>query len=142
MAEQAEVVRSSFSRVFAKKAELTNRFYHHFFLAQPEIEVMFTKNFGIQKEMFSSMLALVVRALEQPELFYLLTDKLRKQHAPLAINKEQWRAAVDALILAFREVLQDDLSAEEDAAWAAAATALVGAMAVPDDRPKTGDPLV
>lgn len=133
MTEQAEIVRSSFSRVFAKKAELTNRFYHHLFLARPEIEAMFTKNFGIQKELFSSMLALVVQSLEQPKLFYLLTDKLRKQHAPLAINKEQWKAAVDALILAFREVLQDDLSAEEDAAWGAAATELIGAMAVPDD---------
>mgnify|MGYP000008052231 CR=1 FL=1 len=133
MAEPVEVVRSSFPRVFAKKAELTSRFYQHFFQARPEIEEMFSINFGLQKEMFSAMLALVARDLAQPETFNMHAEKLRKQHAPLAVSGDQWNAAKDALILTFREVLKDDLSEEEDDAWAAAGTKLFDAMAASDE---------
>ena len=129
MTGQAEAVRSSFSRVFAKKAELTTSFYHHLFRSRPEVEGMFTKNLGIQKEIFSSILTMVVRTLEQPKSLDLLTDKLREQHDALAISADQWQAAIDALMLSFREVLQDDFSAKEDEAWREAATMLVGKMA-------------
>jgi hemoglobin-like flavoprotein len=133
MENQVEVVQSSFSRVFAKKAELTSRFYHYLFQARPETASMFTGNSGHQKEMFSSMLAVVARDLAQPKLFNFRAENLRLKHAPLLINRDQWQAAKGALTLAFSEVLKDDLSKEEDQAWAAAATKLIDAMAASDD---------
>lgn len=130
---QAQLVQSSFSRIFARKADLTSRFYSHLFQQRPDIQPMFKAHFGTQKEMFASMLAMVVRGLTQPEVFGHLIDKLRDQHASLNLVRSDWSLACDCLLLALRDVLQD-LTTEEEEAWQAATARLVDAMC-PSSKP-------
>jgi len=136
VADQAELVNASFSRVFLRKGELVNRFYDHFFSEQPEVESLFQDDFGAQKEMFFAMLAMVVKRLAQQRDFETLVGKLHRDHASFDISEEQWQSAADSLVFALRDVLQGDLSPEEGAAWSAMTNKLILAIVALRDKKK------
>lgn len=134
-AAQAKLVSASFARVFLRKGELVSRFYYHLFSERPEVEGLFQNDFGAQKELFSAMLVMVVKRLTQPGEFEYLAKRLQRQHGSLDLSRGQWKSVSNSLIFALREVLQGDLSPEEDAAWSATTTQLILAISALKDKP-------
>lgn len=128
------LVQNSFARVYSHKAELTDRFYENLFQAFPEAKQLFKKDFFYQKEMFSTMLVTTVRSLSSAETFRELCDRLANQHALFGVPPDQYGAAAKALIDAIRDVLDGELSQEEENAWRAAIESLTGQMMQGPDR--------
>lgn len=127
--EQAALVQGSFARVFARKGEMTDRFYAHLFVLLPEAEPFFKDGFAHQKEMFASVLVSLVRSLSNPEEIDKMGDYLSARHARFKLDAEKMACAVEALMRALGDVLGGDLTAKEESAWRALATRLTQRMA-------------
>ncbi|WP_406645908.1 globin domain-containing protein [Aliisedimentitalea scapharcae] len=126
-----QLVQNSFSKAFARKAELADRFYHHLFQVVPEARGLFQKDFFHQKEMFTTMLTSTVRSMSDQKSFADLGDRLAVSHARFGVAPAQYHAAANALIAALRDTLGDDLTREEEAAWTQAIDTLTSQMAGP-----------
>ncbi|WP_298559123.1 globin domain-containing protein [uncultured Aliiroseovarius sp.] len=122
------LVQSSFARVFARKAELTDRFYAHLFARMPEVEPLFSGDFVRQKQMFASMLASTVRSLSDYETFAQLAQKLAQSHARFHLSEVHMENAAQSLVAALHEVMEGKLTPEEEAAWTRAITKLSSVM--------------
>ena len=129
------LVQSSFARIFARKAELTDRFYARLFARMPEVEPLFRGDFIKQKEMFATMLASTVRSLSNYETFTRLAQKLALSHARVDLSELHMKNAAQSLVAALHEVMDGKLSPEEEAAWTRAIiklTSLIVARPVAD----------
>ena len=122
------LVQTSFARIFARKAELTERFYVHLFAKMPEVEPLFHGDFVKQKEMFTTMLASTVRSLANYESFAQLAEVLAKSHARFNLSQAQMQNAAQSLVAALHEVMEGKLTPEEEAAWTRAITKLTSVM--------------
>ncbi|MCE8512496.1 globin domain protein [Ruegeria pomeroyi] len=129
--DQIRLVHSSFARVFARKAELTERFYHHLFRELPDSRRLFKGDFPAQKEMFASMLAATVRGMSDAKSFQLLGRGLARSHARFNLNHADLKKAARALQTALSDVMGDALSPEETAAWNEAVAQLMEMLAAP-----------
>lgn len=125
-------LQGSFPRVFARKAQLAERFYAYLFDQLPEVKPLFSAGMSRQREMFSAMLASSVQALSDPEETSEKIRYLRASHARLELTPAQLQAGANALMGALLEVLGEELSDEEVSSWARAIVLLVRAMAPPD----------
>lgn len=130
--QQVALVQSSFARVFARKAELADRFYDHLFEALPEAKSLFRGDFIAQKEMFASVLASSLRSLSDPSGFEVLGQQLARSHARFRLTSAQMISAANALVAALEDVVADDLNADEIAAWSEAFTRLTEMMVQSD----------
>ncbi|SPJ30430.1 globin domain-containing protein [Falsiruegeria mediterranea] len=122
------LVQSSFARVFARKAELTDRFYKHLFACMPEVEPLFRGDFVKQKEMFATMLASTVRSLSNYHSFTQLAQILAQSHARFELTEAQMTNAAQSLMAALHDVMAGKLTPEEKAAWTRAITKLTSMM--------------
>jgi hemoglobin-like flavoprotein len=122
------LVQSSFSRVFARKAELTERFYTHLFTCMPEVEPLFRGDFVKQKEMFATMLASTVRSLSNYQSFTQLAQILAQSHARFELTEAQMTNAAQSLMAALHDVMAGKLTPEEEAAWTRAIIKLTSMM--------------
>ncbi|WP_171173021.1 globin domain-containing protein [Ruegeria sp. HKCCD8929] len=131
MSAPISLVQNSFARVFARKGELTERFYHHLFKNMPEAEGLFHGDFMVQKEMFATMLAASVRSLIDKGSFHDVGIALAESHARFNLTATQLQCAASSLMAALRDVMGDDLTPEEEGAWNEAVTRLAGMMVRP-----------
>ena len=74
------------------------------------------------------MLVTTVRSLSNAETFMELCERLANQHAGFGVPPDQYGAAAKALIDAIRDVLDGELSQEEETAWRAAIESLTNQM--------------
>lgn len=130
--QQIKLIQSGFARVFARKGELTERFYSHLFQNLPEVEALFHKDFAKQKEMFATMLASTVRGLGDGDSFQRFGESLAQSHARFNLTSRHLDGAAQSLMAALRDVMGERLSPAEDAAWREAITRLTGMMAPPE----------
>lgn len=122
------LVQSSFARIFARKADLTDHFYKHLFERMPEVEALFHGDFVKQKEMFTTMLASTVRSLSNYESFAQLAEVLANSHARFHLSEVHMQNAAQSLVAALHEVMEGKLTPEEEAAWTRAITKLTSMM--------------
>ena len=126
---QRQVLEQSYVQVFARKAELATRFYDHLFAADPGLRALFSKDMFMQREMFASILVLILKHASRPETFHDLGGRLAAQHAKTGVTYAQYALAVDAFVAAMRDVLGATLLPEVEQAWQAAMQDLVSHMA-------------
>ncbi|MEP2715095.1 globin domain-containing protein [Pseudophaeobacter sp.] len=110
-------MQSSFSEIYAKKAELAERFYVHLFDQMPEIEALFSDDFAKQKEMFASMLTYCLRGAVDNRSLIHAGDTLAKTHAQYNLGPREAEMAGKAVMAALVDVLGDDLSAAQAIVW-------------------------
>lgn len=122
------LVQASFARIFARKAELTDRFYAHLFARMPEVESLFRGDFIKQKEMFATMLASTARSLSSYDSFAQLAGTLASSHARFKLSEAQMTNAAQSLEAALHEVMEGKLTSEEEAAWTRAIVKLTSTM--------------
>ncbi|MEW2912269.1 globin domain-containing protein [Leisingera sp. JC11] len=126
--QQIQHVQQSFAGIFARKADLAERFYVHLFTMLPEVRVMFRGNFVKQKMMLTTMIASCVRNLDDPRTLEDIGAQLAQEHAHLELGPHETEAAKRALIAALRDVLGAELDPETESAWASAISRVAGTM--------------
>ncbi|MBY6067290.1 globin domain protein [Leisingera aquaemixtae] len=122
-------VQKGLAAIFARKADLAERFYVHLFTRLPEARAMFRGNFVKQKAMLMGMIAACVRKLDDPQALAALSGQLLQAHAHLDLGARETDAARRALMAALRDVLGADLDLESEAAWNRAISLVTAAMA-------------
>ncbi|WP_291729319.1 globin domain-containing protein [Leisingera sp. F5] len=126
--QEVQHVQQSFAGVFARKADLAERFYVHLFTRLPEARGMFHGNFVKQKAMLMAMIAACVRNLDDPRTLAELSSQLHQAHTHLQLGARESEAAKRALIAALRDVLGPALDPETETAWTSAINQVAGAM--------------
>ncbi|WP_264211376.1 globin domain-containing protein [Leisingera thetidis] len=126
--QEIQHVQHSFAGVFARKADLAERFYVHLFTRLPEARGMFRGNFVKQKAMLTAMIAACVRNLDNPQTLAELSARLAQDHAHLDLGARESEAAKRALIAALRDVLGPALDLETETTWANAISRVAGTM--------------
>ncbi|OIQ40331.1 MAG: hypothetical protein BM558_11495 [Roseobacter sp. MedPE-SW] len=110
-------MRSSFSTIFARKAELAERFYSHLFVHLPEVEELFGDDFSKQKEMFASMLTYCLKGVANSQSMPHAQAGLIKIHARFNLGSREMELAGKAVMAALEDVLGNDLSPKQRAVW-------------------------
>lgn len=123
-----DLVQSSFAAIYARKAELAERFYFHLFAQAPDVEHLFGRNFSKQKEMFASMLTYCIKGLADEENFRLVGRGLEKAHAGLNLGEREFTFARSALLVSLHDVMGEDLSREQSDAWTRAISQVMQMM--------------
>ncbi len=126
---QAKLVEQSYVCVFARKAELATKFYDHLFQQNPDLRALFQEDMYVQREMFVSILAMILKFASRPQTFHELASRLARQHENLGVTHAQYAMAVDALMAALQDVLQNEMAPETAQAWKKAIQELVSHMA-------------
>ncbi|KIC19783.1 globin domain-containing protein [Leisingera sp. ANG-Vp] len=126
--QEIDCVQQSFAKVFARKAELAERFYVHLFARMPEARALFRGDFIKQKTMLTAMIAACVGNLEDGRTLQDLGKKLIEVHAHLNLDVRETEAAKRSLIAALRDVLGAELDPVTEAAWGRAIGLVAGTM--------------
>ncbi|UWQ79975.1 globin domain protein [Leisingera sp. S132] len=126
--QQIQHVQQSFAGIFARKADLAERFYVHLFTRLPEARGLFRGNFVKQKAMLTAMIASCVRNLDDRRTLDEIGAQLVAVHAHLGVGPRETEAAKRALIAALRDVLGAELDPETERAWASAISRVAGTM--------------
>lgn len=127
--QEIHSVQQSFAGVFARKADLAERFYVHLFIRLPEARRLFRNDFVKQKSMLTAMVAACVKSLNDRQTLEDLGAQLLRAHAHLNLGVRETEAAKRSLIAALRDVLGADLDPETEAAWGRAISLVAGTMA-------------
>ncbi|KIC24806.1 MULTISPECIES: globin domain-containing protein [unclassified Leisingera] len=126
--QEIQHVQQSFAGIFARKADLAERFYVHLFTRLPEARGMFRGNFVKQKTMLTAMITSCVRNLDDPRTLEDIGVQLAQEHAHLDLGPREAEAAKRALIAALRDVLGAELDPETEFAWASAISRVAGTL--------------
>lgn len=102
-------------KVYAKRHEITDRFYELLFDDRPELEDMFKGDFQKQREMFSMMIAMLARCTATGQDPADMGRQIRDQHKGLDIAPELFVRAGVILRQAFVDELGDDIGDFEKA---------------------------
>lgn len=128
-------LQSSFSAVFAQKADLAERFYHHLFVLLPEVKPLFGADFLKQKEMFASILTSCLKGMVSNQNLSDVSNTLTRVHAEFDLGPREMDLAGQAMMAAFKDILGQDLTPTQSAAWQKAADRVMGMMAGRDLTP-------
>lgn len=123
-----ELVQSSFAAIYARKAELADRFYFHLFSQAPDVEHLFGSNFSKQKEMFASMLTYCIKGLTDQKNMDLVGGGLARVHARLNLGEREFAFARGALLASLQDVMGEKLSQEQSDAWTRAISRMMQMM--------------
>lgn len=127
-ATDIDLVQASFAAIYARKAEVAERFYIHLFSLMPEVEALFGRDFSKQKEMFASMLTYCIKGLADRNSLDLAGDGLAKTHARLRLGARETEIAGRAVMAALEDVMGETLNVEQRAAWQRAITRVMQMM--------------
>jgi|GEM_PF-1404074 len=110
-------MRSSFPTIFARKAELADRFYSHLFVHLPEVESLFGDDFSKQKEMFAAMLTYCLKGVANSQSLPQARAGLVRVHARFNLGPREMELAGKAVMAALEDVLGNDLSTKQREIW-------------------------
>jgi hemoglobin-like flavoprotein len=110
-------MQSSFSKVYARKAQLTDRFYLHLFALLPEVETLFGGDFSKQKEMFAAMLTYCLKGVVNNQSLTLAGESLARTHGRYCLGPRETEIAGRAMMAALEDVLGPDLTPEQRVVW-------------------------
>jgi hemoglobin-like flavoprotein len=116
-ASDIQEMQASFSKIYAKKAELAERFYVHLFTLLPEVEPLFDNDFAKQKEMFASMLTYCLKGVAHNKSLTHTGTTLAKTHARYGLGPRETEMAGRAVMAALQDVLGDELTSEQRDIW-------------------------
>ena len=127
--QHIDLIQSSFERAYRDKAKIATLFYRNLFEAMPEARAMFHQDMQVQRQMFASILVMIVKLLNQPEAMRGVARKLAQAHARFNVSREQFDRAGEALVEAMEEVGGDQFSPGTAEAWREAMQVLFDCMA-------------
>jgi hemoglobin-like flavoprotein len=110
---QIQLVRRSYDSI--RRREFAEIFYRRFFELAPETRTLFPRDLEGQYLALMNMLAAIVGALDEREVFQSMTTYAGLQHAQFGAKRAHFRAFGEALLWCLEQQL--DPSPELRAAW-------------------------
>ena len=117
--EQIDLIRRSFDAIWPVRRKLADRFYRRFFELAPDARHLFTGDLERQHRKLMDMIAAIVGALDERDLFQSLIRHTGRQHADYGVKPPHFVAFGDALIWSLEQQFGSTFTPELREAWIA-----------------------
>jgi hemoglobin-like flavoprotein len=117
--EQVELIRRSFDAIWPVRRKLSALFYGRFFELAPDTQPLFSGDLERQHLKLMDMIAAIVGALDQRELFQSLIHHTGRQHAYFGVKPSHFGAFGEALIWSLEQQFGPQFTPELKDAWIA-----------------------
>jgi hemoglobin-like flavoprotein len=114
---QAELVRRSFDLLWPARRGLAEDFYARFFALAPDARRLFPENLERQQMKLMDMIASIVGALDEREIFQSVIHQTGVQHAQIGVLPTHFAAFGDALVGGLEQQLGPAFTPELKEAW-------------------------
>jgi hemoglobin-like flavoprotein len=117
--EQAELIRKSFDAMGLARRRIADLCYQRLFELAPEARSLFPDDMERQQLKLMDMIAALVAALDQRELFQSLITQSGRQHAGFGVQPSQYAAFGEALLWSLEQEFGTSFTPELKEAWRA-----------------------
>jgi hemoglobin-like flavoprotein len=117
--QQAELVRKSFDAIWPVHRRLARLFYERLFELAPDARHLFPEDLDRQYLKLMDMIAAIVGALDERELFQSIIRYMGQQHAEFGVQPSHFVAFGDALIWSLEHQFGAAFTPELRQAWLA-----------------------
>jgi hemoglobin-like flavoprotein len=114
---QIELIRHSFDRIWPVHGAVATLFYQRFFELAPDARRLFPDGMERQHLKLMDMIAAIVGALDQRELFQSIIVDTGRQHARFGVTAAHFVAFGDALIWSLEQQFGAAFTPELREAW-------------------------
>ncbi len=115
--EQINLVRTSFDAIWPIHRKFADVFYNRFFELAPDARRLFPADLERQQLKLMDMIAAIVGALEQREVFQSLISHTGRQHAQFGARSSDFVAFGSALMWSLEQQFGDAFMPELKEAW-------------------------
>jgi len=127
--EQIRLVRTSWPVVATNADVCTRSFYKHLFEIDESAARLFAGvDMALQRKRLEQTLAVVVRALDDPDSLLPAVAALGKRHATYGVENHHFDSVGEALLSALGDTLGDGFGADVRTAWSDAYVLLASVM--------------
>ena len=119
-AQQIELVQRTFALTAPLTEEIAICFYNRLFELDPTLRPLFTSNLKHQGEKLMTVLAFVVRGLDQPEIIVGTVRRLGERHVHYGVQAHHYATVGEALLWTLGQLFGPAFTSEVEAAWGAA----------------------
>ena len=126
--QQADLIRKSFDAMWPMRRSIAELCYGRFFTLAPDARGLFPRNMERQQLKLMDMIAALVGALDQRELFQSLIAHSGRQHAGIGVQPSQYAALGEALISSLEQRFGASFTPELREAWEALYATVQDAM--------------
>ena len=127
-AQQIEIVQRTFTLAAPHAEEIAANFYARLFELDPSVRPLFAHDMKQQGEKLITVLAFVVRGLDQPAQIIGAVQRLGERHVHYGVQAHHYATVGEALLWTLGELFGPAFTPEVKGAWAAAYQLLAGVM--------------
>ena len=124
----ARLVKESFAAIEARSDEVMEHFYARLFAAHPEVRAMFPLGMTAQRGQVFASLAGMVQVVDDPGALASRAGQLGRDHRKFGVRDKHYDGFFAALLAAVRLFSPADWTADTQAAWDAALSAVAQTM--------------
>ena len=118
-ADQIGQIRRSFDAIWPAHREIAEAFYARFFELAPDARRMFPDEMESQQRKLMDTIAVLVGALDSPEMFHSTASPIGRWHVQLGVTASHLAAFGDALLWTLERHFASSFTPELRQAWAA-----------------------
>jgi hemoglobin-like flavoprotein len=115
--EQVDLIRKSFDALWPVRRKLADVFYSRFFELAPDARALFPQDIARQQLKLMDMIAAIVGALDQREIFQSIISYSGRQHAQFGVQRTHFVAFGKALIWSLEQQFGTAFTPELKQAW-------------------------
>jgi hemoglobin-like flavoprotein len=115
--QQIELIRKSFDAIWPVRRKLAESFYSRFFELAPDAKRLFPDDLERLHLKLMDMIAAIVGALDQRELFQSIISYTGQQHAQFGVQPSHFIAFGDALLWSLERQFGPAFTPELKEAW-------------------------
>lgn len=127
---QIRTVRESFARISPFRQRVAALFYQNLFAIDPTFRLLLAGELKSRGARLMDAVAMMVDNLHRPYVFIPALEVLAVRHFGYGLEQSHYAVVREALLQTVRVALAEQLTAEIEAAWAAAYDAITEAMAL------------
>lgn len=127
-AQQIALVQRTFALAAPLADEIAGTFYQRLFVLDPSLRPMFAGNMKQQGDKLMTVLAFVVRGLDQPATIIGAVQRLGERHVHYGVQAHHYATVGEALLWTLGEIFGPAFTPDVAGAWAAAYQLLAGVM--------------
>jgi hemoglobin-like flavoprotein len=115
--EQIDLIRKSFDALWPVRRRVGELFYSRFFELAPDARALFPQDIARQQLKLMDMIAAIVGALDQREIFQSIISYSGRQHAQFGVERAHFVAFGNALIWSLEQQVGTAFTPELKQAW-------------------------
>jgi hemoglobin-like flavoprotein len=115
--EQVDLIRRSFDAIWPVRRKIATLFYRRLFELAPDVQHLFPGDMERQHLKLMDMIAAIVGALDQRELFQSIISSSGRQHAQFGVTQAHFAAFGEALIWGLEQQFGSAFTPQLREAW-------------------------